>query len=753
MRSARAFLVLVLVSVTFLSSVALAQTYVQLILDASGSMFNKLDDGRYRIVAAKEVLTDLIGALPADGDLNVGLRVYGSQGAASETGSCEDSLLLVPMAGVDRGRLLDTVRDVQARGATPIARSLELAGEDFPASGRHVIVLVTDGEESCGGDPGAVLDALRARGIDVDLRVVGIDLSPRAEASFEGLGTFENARNAAELAAALARAVEQVAEVAPAAYETTVLVVRDGLPADDGVVVALIGAISEEISIATRVRPGAYTLALPAGAFRAEVEDAFSDGVQPFTGLTVTPEGPNVFTFELASAVAVDLTVAPAEPVAGATVTVTFAGAPAGEGHWITVVPVDAPDGTALAWSEVRGATGDAVLPLPHDAATFEARYHLRLPEGGSRVIGRSEPFTSRELEVRVEAPAEVGAGERFEVLWTGPDASDDYVTIVPQGARDGAYLSYAYTSRGNPAVLTAPVTPGAYEVRYGSDGSGGRVFARAPVSVTPQAYALQAPAEAAAGGAFTVTWTGPGNEGDYITIVPEGAPVGSYESYAYTRSGNPANLRAPLAPGRYEVRYSTEQQRPNPTLASVPIIVTAAAYDLAPPAEVATGSSFEVTWKGPDNQGDYLTIVPQGAPVGSYASYAYTRSGNPARLSAPATPGTYEVRYSTEQQSPNPTLASVTVRVVDAVITLDAPDVVAVDTPFVVTWTGPDGPSDYLTIVPMGSPDGAYLSYSYTVNGPTLELTAPSEPGAYEIRYASDRVSGTFARRPITVR
>ena len=47
---------------------------------------------------------------------------------------------------------------------------------------------------------------------------------------------------------------------------------------------------------------------------------------------------------------------------------------------------------------------------------------------------------------------------------------------------------------------------------------------------------------------------------------------------------------------------------------------------------------------------------------------------------------------------------------------------------------------------------DGEYLSYDYARNGSPLTLTAPDEPGAYEIRYASDRVEGTFARRPIRV-
>lgn len=84
----------------------------------------------------------------------------------------------------------------------------------------------------------------------------------------------------------------------------------------------------------------------------------------------------------------------------------------------------------------------------------------------------------------------------------------------------------------------------------------------------------LDAPGEVAAGASFEVGWSGPGNRGDYITIVPAGALVGGYMDYAYTTEGNPVTLTAPEEAGSYEVRYSTEQASPNPTLASTPITV-----------------------------------------------------------------------------------------------------------------------------------------------------------------------------------
>lgn len=52
---------------------------VELILDCSGSMWNKPSDGRYRIDAAKEVLSQFIATAPDNPDLHIGLRLYGSK--------------------------------------------------------------------------------------------------------------------------------------------------------------------------------------------------------------------------------------------------------------------------------------------------------------------------------------------------------------------------------------------------------------------------------------------------------------------------------------------------------------------------------------------------------------------------------------------------------------------------------------------------------------------------------------------------
>ena len=192
-----------------------------------------------------------------------------------------------------------------------------------------------------------------------------------------------------------------------------------------------------------------------------------------------------------------------------------------------------------------------------------------------------------------VVPPAEVAPGTAFEVDWEGPNHSSDYITIVPTDAPEGRYLSYAYTNRGSPALLTAPREPGVYEVRYVL-GTGARTLASAPievvaVAVTEQAAEVVPPAEVAPRAAFEVDWKGPDHSSDYITIVPAAAPEGRYLSWAYTNRGSPARLTAPREPGDYEVRYVLGRGDRTLASATVEVVDVSGAdetADMVPPAD-----------------------------------------------------------------------------------------------------------------------------------------------------------------------
>lgn len=250
--------------------------------------------------------------------------------------------------------------------------------------------------------------------------------------------------------------------------------------------------------------------------------------------------------------------------------------------------------------------------------------------------------------EATLNGPAEVGAGEKFAVNWTGPTKPGDYITIVAAGAAKWTNEPYFYaTSGASPGSLVAPIKDGAYALWYVS-GATETVLAKSAIRVTPFAGALGGPAEVEAGSSFMVAWNGPNGPGDYVTIVAAGATKWTNESYFYTNNGNPGTLVAPIDAGDYVLWYVTGTD--SATMADRPITVTPYAVTLDAPLQVQRGAQFQVTWTGPDGPSDYITIVPAGSPPDTYTSYAYTNTGNPVTITAPDAPGSYEVWYASDR-------------------------------------------------------------------------------------------------------
>jgi Ca-activated chloride channel family protein len=274
---------------------------------------------------------------------------------------------------------------------------------------------------------------------------------------------------------------------------------------------------------------------------------------------------------------------------------------------------------------------------------------------------------------------------------------------------------------------------------------------ASASASPTPSRgtgeVSLEAPDEVEAGAEFEVSWTGPDGEGDYITVVAEGATDWTNEPYFYTSSGPTGTLVASTEPGEYEIWYVTGEEE---ILARRPITVTPFEGALQAPAEVMANTQFEVSWTGPDGPGDYVTIVAEGATGWTHESYFYTSVGPTGTLLAPVEPGAYEIWYVAADET---VFASRPITVTPVEITLEAPTAVDAGADIQVTWTGPDGPGDYITIVAAGSTQWTNEPYFYTASGSPGSLTAPDVAGNYEIWYVSGQSPEPLASFDIIVR
>jgi len=204
----------------------LSNLYIEYILDASGSMLEPLSDGVPKREAAKEYLIEhLLTFAP---ETHFGLRAYGHRLRWEDDAeaSCKDIELVTP---IDIGRLTAIagwLQDFETLGMTPLHAAVEAALEDFDTSDPNRLnnlILISDGIETCAGDPCGLVEMATRAGVNFTLHVVGlaVDEETRTQLSCmaeQGGGVYYDVFSSEELEAALkaiSDEVQQDAEVIP----------------------------------------------------------------------------------------------------------------------------------------------------------------------------------------------------------------------------------------------------------------------------------------------------------------------------------------------------------------------------------------------------------------------------------------------------------------------------------------------------------------------------------------------------------
>jgi hypothetical protein len=177
-----------------------AKSHLLFIFDSSKSMNDLIDDKETKLDAAKKALSDFVAILPAD--LSVGLEVYGHR----ETEECEDIEIVVPVGKLDVAEMQREINSLQAFGATPVAAALKKAAAAMRSlTGEKTIVLISDGVDTCNGDPVRAAERIREEmGINVNIQVAGLGVDESAkeqlkETASAGGGNYYAADNAQQL--------------------------------------------------------------------------------------------------------------------------------------------------------------------------------------------------------------------------------------------------------------------------------------------------------------------------------------------------------------------------------------------------------------------------------------------------------------------------------------------------------------------------------------------------------------------------
>jgi Ca-activated chloride channel family protein len=181
---------------------------VLFILDASGSMWGKVE-GKDKIVVAKEVMINLVKELPDK--IEVGLQAYGHR----SKGDCNDIEVLVPIGGA-KETVIQEIQSINPKGKTPITKSFEVAGKKLKGvEEQTTVILISDGKETCGGDPCTLVKSLRQQGIHVRVHVVGFDVNKKEREQLvciadAGGGRYFSAQNAMQLKEAFTEVKKEV---------------------------------------------------------------------------------------------------------------------------------------------------------------------------------------------------------------------------------------------------------------------------------------------------------------------------------------------------------------------------------------------------------------------------------------------------------------------------------------------------------------------------------------------------------------
>lgn len=613
-----------------------------ILVDASASMGLPLPDRADRFGAAREALAALALALPETSEgLRISVWLYGAETDLVDPAACRDVTLAGRFGVADRRALRRALDAADPGGAAPLAFALERVADDLgEIRPDDLVVVLTDGADSCGGD----LAAAAERFVDPEgasrLRLLGITTPSDTTGLFLGLAPTRRPTATADLTQHLLGFSESVVALRTTPVSAR-LAVADPAGRASFAQMTITGSTSPDPLVLDFSRPGVPNAGpeLPPGEYSLAIE--FTDGeTAQALRVPVSAEDAGSLTPPVPGSAEVEVSVVEADGVHPQRIQVDWTGAPGDEPLVLRTAFEDAPGASWIDNAPVAGTDGTLLMPTPDRFGAVVVR--LLAPTDTAEWILAEATVSIPGPRLELEAPETYRPGTPIPVSWSWSLDPGDMVTVVPEGSEPERLGGWSWASAFDPVDLPTPDSACPLEVRYLSARTR-RPLATAIVQPDRQLAGLLSPKRAQPGQNLTVHWWGPGGGDDALTIAAADMPESDYLEWSDTSTSSPATIRAPRRTGDYEIRYVSPTQG---VLARRPLEVIEIPRTLSAPDACEVGSRIEVSWTAPPGANDFITIAPAGSPVGHMVDFVYVSVGSPASLAAPFEPGDFVIRY-----------------------------------------------------------------------------------------------------------
>ncbi len=744
------FLSLILLLV--LSVASHAEDKAIIVFDASGSMWGQLD-GKTKIEIAKKTLADVVTNWNEEKQL--GLLAYGHR----RKGDCKDIETLVPVSKINKAAMISKVNKINPKGKTPISASIRMAADELKfTEDNATVILISDGKETCNANPCDTAAELEKLGVNFTAHVIGFGVDKKTSEQLQCIakntgGLYFPANNAEQLNDALKQVVEKTKVITIRAMdeknggifhkiidwklinqETEEVISLEGSGA--GVEISLVDDKSDnkkEVSTEKMITTGKWLVSGSSGNYSGEttVDIANEDQLIKVNFNKLLPK------------VALN---APDEATTGTELEVSWEAPKDLKGLVNLQISDEKPKFHANPLSYTKDKT-QATMRLPSVAGDYVLRFY----DNEDRIILAEHPIKLKPAEIIITAPEEAGTGTEVDLSWIAPKDAEAKINLEMVGEKPKFHSNpHYYIKNKKEGVMRMPSVAGDYLLRW-YNLSDRKVVVEKPIKLVEEQITISAPDEAGTGTEIDLSWVAPKSAEAKINLEPVGEkPKFHSNPHIYTKKKTEGTMRMPSTAGEYILRWYNLSDRK--IVVEKTIILVEEQISINAPDEVGTGTELDLSWESPKTAEAKINLEPvDEKPKFHTNPHIYTKKKTEGTMRMPSTAGDYILRWY--NLSDRKVVIEKPIKLVDSIITLNAPDEAGAGTEIDLSWEAPKTAEAKITLEPEGEKPKYHSNpHLYIRKKKEGVMRMPSQEGNYILRWYNNSDQKIVTERPIKV-